>query len=190
MILPIVTYGHSVLRKKCVDIDKFYPNLETLIKDMWETLYSTNGVGLAAPQVNIPIKLFIVDSEIIYNSIKEKDRPLLFDNDNGIIETFINAKITEYSDKTWYNDEGCLSIPQIYDDVKRPWIIKIEYFNAEFERQEKIFSGTTARIIQHEYDHTNGQLYIDHINPIKRQMISSKLQKITKKQIKTSYKII
>jgi peptide deformylase len=190
MILSIIIYGHSVLRQKCQDINNIYPSVETLINNMWETLYSTNGVGLSASQVNVPIKLFIIDSEIAYIGIKDEDKPKFFEGDTGIKETFINANIIEYSEKTWYNEEGCLSIPSLYEEVKRSWSIKIEYFNADFEKQIKIFHGTTARIIQHEYDHTNGKLFVDYLSQLKRKLLSGKLMKISKKQIKTDYKII
>jgi len=189
MILPIVPYGKSVLRQKCKEIDQHYPDIEKLIEDMWETLYPADGSGLAAPQVNHPIKLFIVDSKIMFDKMDPEDSAEYFYGDEGIKETFINAKITEYSDDFWVEEEGCLSIPSLSEEIKRSWTITIEYFDRNFQKQIKTFSGTTARVIQHEYDHTNGKLYIDYVNPIKRKLLAGKLGKITKGQVETKYKM-
>jgi len=189
MILPIVPYGKSVLRQKCKEIDQQYPNIEMLIENMWATLYPADGSGLAAPQVNHAIKLFIVDSRIMFEKMDPEDSAELFDGDEGIKETFINAKITEYSDDFWIEEEGCLSIPSLSEEVKRSWTITIEYFDRSFQKQVKTFSGITARVIQHEYDHTNGKLYIDYVNPIKRKLLTGKLNKITKGQVETKYKM-
>ena len=187
MILPIVPYGKSILRQKCKDIDSNYPDLQKLIDDMWETLYPANGTGLAAPQVNRPIKLFIVDSKEMFDKMDEEDRAEFYDGDEGIKETFINAVITGHSDEYWVEQEGCLSIPTLSEDVERPWTITIEYFDRNFQRHTKTYSGITARVIQHEYDHTQGKLYIDYVNPLKRQLLKGKLQKISKGEIKGNY---
>jgi len=189
MILPIVPYGKGVLRQKCKEIDQHYPDLEMLIENMWETLYPADGSGLAAPQVNHPIKLFIVDSKIMFDKMDPEVSVELFDGDEGIKETFINAKIKEYSDDFWVEEEGCLSIPSLSEEVKRSWTITIEYFDRNFQKQVTTFSGLTARVIQHEYDHTNGKLYIDYVNPIKRKLLNRKLTKIIKGQIETKYKM-
>lgn len=189
MILPIVLYGQSVLRQKCKEIDQSYPDLNKLIEDMWETIYPADGSGLAAPQVGHLIKLFIVDSKEVYDRMEPEERGELFEGDEGIKETFINAIIIKYSDDLWIEDEGCLSIPTLSEEVERSWTIKIEYFDKDFQKQTKTYSGITARIIQHEYDHTEGKLYIDYVNPLKRKLINSKLIKISKGEIKTKYKM-
>jgi peptide deformylase len=190
MILPILPYGQTILRQKCKEIDRHYPNLDKLIKDMWETLYPAEGSGLAAPQVNHLIKLFIVDSKEIYNRMEPKDRDEFFDGDIGIQETFINAKIISYSDDNlWIEEEACLSIPTLSGEVERPWSITIEYSDKDFQRQTKTYSGTTARVIQHEFDHTEGKLYLDYVNPLKRKLLNGKLTKISNGQIKTKYKM-
>lgn len=189
MILPIVTYGHKILRQKCKETDSHYPNLDKLIDDMWETLYPAGGSGLAAPQVNHSIKLFIVDSKEIYDRMKPDERAEFFDGDKGISETFINARINAYSNRVWIEEEGCLSIPTLSEVVERSWDISIEYFNKDFQKQVKTYSGVTARVIQHEYDHTMGKLYLDYVNPLKRKLLNKKLAKITKGEIKTRYRM-
>lgn len=190
MILPIVSYGNSVLREKCVDIDASYPELDKLITDMWETLYPADGVGLAAPQVNHAIKLFIVDTKIMYSNYDDEDREEYFEpGDEGIIETFINAKITETSDDVWDYEEGCLSLPKINDYVERPWTIKIEYVNRNFEKQVRTFHGLTARVIQHEYDHTLGKVFTDHLKPLKRTMLKTKLKRVSEGKVNVKYKM-
>jgi peptide deformylase len=189
MILPIVSYGHSVLRQKCKEINLDYPGLSALIDNMWETLYPANGCGLAAPQVNHLIKLFIVDSKETYESLEQAERDEFFEGDRGIIETFINAKIINYSDVVWIEREGCLSVPTLNEDVERSWSITIEYTDRNFKSQKKTFHGTTARMIQHEYDHTEGKLFIDYVKPITRRLLNGKLTKISKGQVSTKYKM-
>jgi peptide deformylase len=189
MILPIVSYGQGILRQKCKEIDQNYPDLEQLINDMWETLYPADGSGLAAPQVSHLIKLFIVDSKELYDRMEPEERTDFFEGDEGIQETFINAKITMYSDDFWIENEGCLSIPTLSEEVERPWSITIDYFDRNFNKQTKTFSGTTARVIQHEYDHTEGKLYLDYVNPLKRKLLNGKLTKIAKGLVKTKYKM-
>ena len=190
MILPIVPYGQSVLRQKCKEINQDYPNISQLIFDMWETLYPADGTGLAASQVNHPVKLFIVDSKEIWDRMEPEERVIFFNGDEGIKETFINAKITECSDDYWIDYEGCLSIPTLSEEVERAWTITIEYLDKDFQKQIKTYSGTTARVIQHEYDHTQGKLYLDHINPLKRKLLVGKLTKISNGEIKTKYRMI
>jgi peptide deformylase len=190
MVLPIISYGQSVLRQKCNDVAKDYPNLDELIDSMWETLYPADGSGLAAPQVNHLLKLFIVDSKDPYERMEQEDRDELYDGDCGIKETFINAKIIKYSDDdTWFENEGCLSLPTLSEEVERPWGIEIEYFDRNFQKHSKIFRGITARIIQHEYDHTEGKLYIDYVKPIRRKLLNGKLKKISKGEIGAKYKM-
>ncbi|ASZ11496.1 peptide deformylase [Chitinophaga pendula] len=189
MILPIVAYGHPVLRKVCEDITPAYPNLQTLIDNMWETMYASSGVGLAAPQINKPIRLFVVDSEQIINSLEEDERAE-YEGDNGIKQVFINAHIVETDGDDWPYNEGCLSIPKIREDVYRPETVTVRYVDENFEPHERTFSGITARVIFHEYDHIDGKLFIDHLKPLKRRMIKGKLEDITKGKIKVDYKMV
>lgn len=188
MRLPILSLGHRILKEKCEDISPDYLNLDKLISEMWETMQNANGCGLAAPQIGLPIRLFIVDSKSIYENLEESDKQTCYEtNDKGIMETFVNAKIIERSDRCWEDDEGCLSIPDLFQLVKRPWTIKIEYYSPDFVKQVRTYSGATARVIQHEYDHTDGILFIDHLKPLTKRLLESKLRRIMKGQIKTKY---
>jgi len=188
MKLPILAYGHRILKQKCESIDKEFPGLEQLIQDMWKTMFNAGGCGLAASQIGQAIQLFVVDSKTAYENLEEADGQNYFDKDDkGIIETFINAKIVERSDDFWEDDEGCLSIPNLSKKVKRHWTITIAYCDQNFEKQIQTFSGTTARMIQHEYDHTEGILYLDYLKPLTKKIIESKLKKIMNGQIKTKY---
>lgn len=184
----ILAYGHAILRQKCNRIEKNYPELDKLIADVWETMENANGCGLAAPQIGLPIRLFVVDSKTTFENLEESDRKTYFDqNDQGIRETFINGKVIERSEYIWEDQEGCLSIPNLSQNIKRPWAITIEYHNKNFEQCTKTYSGMTARMIQHEYDHTKGILYLDHLKPLTRKLMESKLKKIMKGNIKTTY---
>lgn len=188
MRLSILSLGHKILKERCENINPDYPNLGQLIADMWETMQNANGCGLAASQVGQPIRLFIVDSKSTYENLDEPERQEYFDtNDTGIMETFINAQIIERSERCWEDNEGCLSIPDLSQSVKRPWAITIEYVTPDFKKQTRIFSGTTARMIQHEYDHTDGILYLDHLKPLTKRLMESKLKQIIKGQIKIKY---
>lgn len=189
MILPIVAYGLPVLRKVADDITKDYPGLEKLIADMWETMYASNGVGLAAPQINKPIRLFVVDSAQIFES-QEEDEKGEYPDEPGIRETFINAKITTYEGEEWTYSEGCLSIPKVREDVYRPSTITMEYLDVNFQPQVKTFNGLTARIIQHEYDHIEGKLFIDYLKPLKRKLLKGKLDDISKGKIRVDYRMV
>lgn len=189
MILPIVAYGHPVLRAVGVEIDKEYPGLEQLIADMWETMYNSNGVGLAAPQINRPIRLFVVDSlQIIHNL--EEDEKKEYPGDEGIREVFINAHIKHLDGLEWAYNEGCLSIPKVREDVMRKETVTLTYLNDSFEPQEKTFTGITARVILHEYDHIEGKLFIDHIKPLKRTLLKRKLDDISKGKIRVDYRML
>ncbi|ADY52207.1 peptide deformylase [Pseudopedobacter saltans DSM 12145] len=184
----ILAYGHHILKQKCNYIEKDYPELDKLIADMWETMENANGCGLASPQIGLPIRLFIVDSKSTFDNLGEEDRKFYFpQDDKGIMETFINAKIIQRSEELWDDEEGCLSIPNLFYKVKRNWAITIEYYNRNFEKQIRTFSGTTARMIQHEYDHTEGVLYLDYLKPLTKRLMASKLQKILKGQIVPAY---
>lgn len=188
MTLPIVAYGSPVLRSVAVDIAPDYPNLGQLIADMWETMYASNGVGLAAPQINRSIRLFVVDSQQIIEHLDEEERAE-FEGDEGIKETFINARILNYEGDEWPYNEGCLSIPKVREDVYRPETITIAYVNENFEPQHKTFSGITARVIQHEYDHIEGKLFIDYLSPLKRKLLKGKLLDISKGKIRMDYRM-
>lgn len=183
MVLPITHYGNPVLRKECEPITRDYPGIEKLIDNMWDTLSKADGCGLAAPQVNHPICLFIVNSKDLFLEMDNDLRSTYFEeNDKGIKEVFINSLIINYNqERIWTADEGCLSIPGMFEPVARPWQITIEYFDRNFEKQVRTFSGQTARIIQHEYDHTLGKLYIDYLNPLRKQLIRNKLNRLLKK---------
>lgn len=180
MILPIRAFGDPVLRKKAADIDPEYEGLEQLIKDMYETMDRSNGVGLAAPQIGRSIRLFVIDSTSMY----EQD-----ENEDGLRTVFINPQIIEEVDKPWPFEEGCLSIPHIREDVERKATVKIRFHDENFNETEKIFTGMTARVIQHEYDHIEGVLFIDHISALKRRLLKGKLKDISKGKVKVDYRM-
>lgn len=189
MILPIVAYGAPVLRTVCKDIDPDYPGLSKLIEDMWETMYESNGVGLAAPQINRPIRLFVLDSTQIFEGMDEKDKAE-YEGDEGIKQVFINAQVKELSGDEWAYEEGCLSIPKLRADVVREEEVTIEYLDENFQPHTKLFNGITARVILHEYDHIEGKLFIDHLKPLKRKLLKGKLDDISKGKIKVDYRMV
>ena len=182
MILPIVAFGAPTLRKKCANITDEYPELNSLIINMWETMYEASGVGLAAPQINKAIRLFLIDTT-----------PFLDDEEKSQVhvvkKVFINARIIEETGEEWNFNEGCLSIPEIREDITRKSSITIEYFDEKFEKHTNIFDGLTARVIQHEYDHINGVLFTDKISPLRKRMIKGKLIDISKGKVSTTYKM-
>ncbi|RYY69779.1 MAG: peptide deformylase [Chitinophagaceae bacterium] len=189
MILPIVAYGSPVLRKVAIDIEEDYPGLEKLIADMWETMYNSNGVGIAAPQVNKDIRLFVMDSAQIFEN-EEEDDDLNYPDRPGYKGVFINAHITSLDGAEWSYNEGCLSIPKVREDVMRKESVTLEYLDENFEPQTKTFNGLTARIILHEYDHLEGKLFIDYMKPLKRTLIRRKLDDISKGKIKVDYRMV
>jgi peptide deformylase len=189
MIYPIVAYGAQVLRKKASDIGPDYPGLDKLIEDMWETMYASHGVGLAAPQINKDIRLFVVDSTQILDNL-EDDEKGLYPNDKGIKKAFINAQIVELAGEEWPYNEGCLSIPQIREDVKRPEQVTLSYLDEKFQPQQATFNGITARVILHEYDHIEGKLFIDYLKPLRKKMLQGKLNDISKGKARVDYKMI
>lgn len=180
MIKPIITYGNPVLRTVCENVDKEYPGIQDIIGSMWNTLENADGCGLAAPQINIPIRLFIVNSVDMYRAVSGKERKRLFPEDIGIKQTFINAEIVEYSPDSWVEEEGCLSIPNLFEPVKRAWSVTIKYQDRDFREYTRTYQGQTAKIIQHEFDHTQGKLYIDYLSSLRKQLIKSKLAAIVK----------
>jgi len=189
LILPIVAYGHPVLRKVTGDIDADYPGLAKLIEDMWETMYGSSGVGLAAPQVNKEIRLFVIDTEQMFNNMEEDERKKYPDSP-GLKQVFINAHIAELDGEEWAYNEGCLSIPKIREDITRHETVTLDYEDENFEHHTKTFSGLTARVILHEYDHIDGKLFIDHISPLKRKLMKGKLDDISKGKISVDYKML
>lgn len=188
MILPIVAYGHPVLRKIADDISPDYPGLEKFIADMWETMYASNGVGLAAPQVNRPIRLFVVDSAQMFKSMDDEERSE-YAGDEGLKAVFINAHIEALEGEEWRYNEGCLSIPKIREDIYRQESVTLRYLDEAFKEQVATFTGITARIILHEYDHIEGKLFIDHISPLKRKLLKGKLNDISRGRVNVDYKM-
>ena len=178
MILPIYGYGQAVLKKVAEDISPDYPQLDELIANMWDTMYKASGVGLAAPQVGLSIRLFVVDTVQIMEEGKEEE---------GIKQVFINARKLGEAGDPWAYEEGCLSIPDIRGDVERPPQLRMRYLDEQFVEQEKVFTGVNARVIQHEYDHIEGKLFIEHLKPIKRKMIQRRLENIRKGQVQVDY---
>ncbi|MEI6152117.1 MAG: peptide deformylase [Chitinophagia bacterium] len=188
MILPIVAYGAAVLRKMSPSIEPDYPGLSLLIEDMWETMYESNGVGLAAPQINKNVRLFVMDSEQIFASREEEDE--VYADAPGIKKVFINAKVIETGGTDWVYNEGCLSIPKIREDITRAETVTLSYMDENFKSYTETFTGMTARIILHEYDHIEGKLFIDYIKPLRRKIIQGKLNDISKGNTKVDYKMI
>jgi peptide deformylase len=180
MILPIVAYGDPVLKREADEIENDYPFLGELLENMYETMYNAEGVGLAAPQIGKSIRIFIVDA-----SPFEEDDPKL----KGFKKTFINPIIVEEEGKDWGFNEGCLSIPGIREDVMRHPDITIEYMDEKFNLIEEKYSGIAARIIQHEYDHVEGILFTDKINPHKRRLLKTKLNNISTGNVKVPYRM-
>ena len=189
MIHPIVAYGSPVLRKISKDISPDYPKLDTLIADMWETMYNSRGVGLAAPQINKDIRLFVVDSVQIIEGL-EDDEKKEYPNDEGYKGVFINARISSLNGKDWAYNEGCLSIPKIREDVYRKEEVTLDFLDESFKPHTKTFNGITARVILHEYDHIEGKLFIDLLIPLKRKLLKRKLEDITKGKVKMDYKMM
>jgi peptide deformylase len=189
MILPIVAYGSPILRKVCKDISQDHPGLEKLIADMWETMYNSNGVGLAAPQINKDLRLFVMDSTQIFENL-EDDEQGLYPDGPGYKGVFINAYVTKIDGKEWSYNEGCLSIPKIREDVLRGENVSINYLDENFKPLTKIFNGITARVILHEYDHIEGKLFIDYIKPLKRTLLKGKLMDISKGKISVDYRMV
>lgn len=190
MILPIVAYGHPVLRKVASDIMPDYPGLEKLIADMWETMYASNGVGLAAPQVNKDIRIFVIDTEQIFRSMEEDNEEHHYPDAPGMKAVFINAHIVEVNGAEWPYNEGCLSLPKIREDIYRRQTVTLQYRDEHFDSHMKTFSGITARVILHEYDHIEGRLFIDYLPPLKRKLMKGKLADISKGKVSVDYKMM
>lgn len=187
MILPIVAYGDPVLRKETEEITKDYPKLNELIENMFETMYEARGIGLAAPQVGAPIRLFMVDATPFEDDedFSEEEQKFL----STFKRVFINAQIIDESGDEWAFNEGCLSIPEVREDVFRQPDIVMEYQDENFKKHKETFSGIVARIIQHEYDHIEGILFTDKLSPLKKRLIKGKLAKISKGEIQVDYRM-
>jgi peptide deformylase len=180
MIYPVVVYGHPVLRKVAEDITKDYEGLPQLIDDMFQTMYKAEGVGLAAPQIGLAIRLFVIDARPL-----EEDYPEVKD----FVKSFINARIIEREGETVVESEGCLSLPGIREEVSRPSKIRIQYYDQQFNFHDEVYEGFSARVIQHEYDHIDGKMFIDYLSPLKRRFLKGKLTAITKGNVDVSYRI-
>jgi peptide deformylase len=189
MVLPVLAYGHPMLRKVCSDISPDYPELQKLIADMWDTTYYTNGVGLAAPQVGKAIRLFVVDTIQIVEGFDEEDKKD-YPDEKPIKRVFINAhKVSEAGDPWAYN-EGCLSIPKVREDISRAARVTLRWADETFAEHEETFSGITARVILHEYDHIEGKLFIDYIAPLKKRLLKKKLDDISSGKVKVDYRMV
>ena len=187
MILPIVAYGDPVLKKKAKPIDKDYPKLEELISNMWDTMYNAYGVGLAAPQVGVPIRLFVIDAAPFAedDDLTAEEKEYL----KGFKRVFISAKVIEETGDEWAFSEGCLSIPDVREDIFRKPEVTIEYQDQNFETKKETFTGLAARVVQHEYDHTEGILFTEKISSLKKRLINGRLKKISSGKIKVDYKM-
>ena len=187
MILPIVAYGTPVLRKKAKEIDKDYPKLKDILENMYETMYAASGVGLAAPQIGLSVRIFLVDTSPFEDDEGFEEEELEFLKD--FKQTFINAKILEEEGDEWAFNEGCLSIPEVTEDVFRKPNLRIEYYDEDFKKHTKSFSGLAARVIQHEYDHIEGILFTDKLSSFKKRLLKGKLSNISKGKIKVKYRM-
>lgn len=187
MILPIVSYGSSVLKKTAKEITSDYPNLSELIANMWETMYAANGVGLAAPQIGLSIRVFVIDASPFADEenmcVKE------IETINTFKKVFINPNIISEQGNLWDFNEGCLSIPDIREDVSRKEEILINFFDENFEPQKLKLNGLAARVVQHEFDHIEGVLFTDHLSSLKKRLIKNRLSLISKGDITVDYKM-
>ena len=181
MLLPVTLYGDPILKKRAEDISSDYPNLQDIIKNMWQTMYVASGVGLAAPQVGLSIRLLVVDTAQLAEKRKKEFK--------GIKKVFINPTILNEEGEEWKYEEGCLSIPAIREDVFRKPTIKIRYFDENFNEFTEEFDEINARVIQHEYDHIEGILFVDKLKPLKRKLLLPKLNKIMRGEVDVDYRV-
>lgn len=181
MILPVTAYGHPILRKVAVEIDRGYPQLNQLIADMFETMYASSGVGLAAPQINKSIRLIVIDASPFAEEYPET---------KDFKRVFINPRIIDETGDEWPFTEGCLSIPDVREEVERKPKIKISYYDENWDFHEEVFDSIMARILQHEYDHLEGKLFVDHVSSIRKMLLKRKLADISKGNISVDYKMI
>lgn len=180
MKYPVTVYGDPLLRKKAQKINVDTENLNEIIENMWETMYFSDGVGLAAPQVGLSIRLFLVDA-----SSGADEEPEL----EGFKKVFINPEIIEISGEEWIMNEGCLSLPEIREDVSRPDVVRIKYFDENFIEHDEVFKGFAGRVVQHEYDHLEGKLFIDYLSPLRKRLLKSKLINISQGKVQPHYRI-
>ena len=181
MILPIYTYGQPVLRKVARDIDSSYPELEKLITDMWDTLASSEGIGLAAPQIGLDIRLVVIDLDVLKDDMPEYE---------GFKKVFINPHIIERDEsETSSSEEGCLSLPAIHEKVVRPTRIHVQYMDKDFNTYDEWVDGYLARVMQHEFDHLEGMMFIDRLTPLRKQLIKSKLRALLQGRFRCGYKV-
>ncbi|MBK8516905.1 MAG: peptide deformylase [Saprospiraceae bacterium] len=180
MILPVYVLGQPVLKKKANEIDKDYPDLGDIIANMWDTMYDAHGVGIAAPQIGLSIRVFVIDTIQVMEDDKREE---------GIRKVFINAVVVEETGDYWTYEEGCLSIPNIKGDVDRPQKVRIQYMDEHFNKYDEIYEGINARVIQHEYDHIEGILFIEKLKPLKKKLIQRKLKDIKAGNAIADYKI-
>lgn len=178
MIYPVTVFGDPILRKKAIPITKDFQDLKGFIQNMFETMYSSDGVGLAAPQVGQAIRIFVLDT----TAAEEDELP-------GIKRAFINPEILKKSGDEWVMNEGCLSLPEIREDVLRPETVQIKYLDEDFNEHDEIYSGFSSRVIQHEYDHLEGIMFVDYLNPLKKRILKSKLIAISKGKVIPKYRI-
>lgn len=189
MVLPVIAFGHPVLRKVATDISPEYPDLQKLIADMQETMYASNGVGIAAPQIGKAIRLFVIDTVQIVEGFDDEDRRQ-YPTEKGFKGVFINAEKLEETGKPWSYNEGCLSIPKVREDIRRAERVTLRYQDEHFAEHEATFDGITARVILHEYDHIEGKLFIDYLAPLKKRLIKKKLDDISAGRVATDYRMV
>ena len=182
MVYPIIMYGDPVLRKRAKEIEEGSVDIKALVQDMFDTMYAAHGIGLAAPQIGKSIRLFVVDG----TTLKDEDD---VEDMTGFRKTFINPVLIEEQGETWEFEEGCLSIPNIRENVTRPEKVKIRYRDEGWNQKEEEYDGMKARIIQHEYDHLNGKMFVDYLTPLKKRMLKGKLTDISKGEVDTEYRI-
>ena len=187
MILPIIAFGNNILKTKAVPISADYPELKTLIINMWKTMYNANGVGIAAPQIGKSIRLFIVDASPFSEDDKLSDDEI--STLKNFKKVFINPEIVEETGEEWDFTEGCLSIPNIREDITRKKKITIRYFDEYFKKHTLSLEGIAARVVQHEYDHIEGILFTDKLSSLKKKLLKGKLNDISKGKVKTDYKM-
>ena len=180
MVYPIVVYGDPILRKRAKEIKKGLLDVPSFIQDMFDTMYAAHGIGLAAPQIGRSIRLFVVDG----TTLEEEEEDM-----KGFKKVFINPALLDEEGDEWEFEEGCLSIPNIRENVSRPEQIRIQYFDENWKQMDEVYTGLKARIIQHEYDHLNGKMFIDYLSPLKKRMLKRKLTDISKGDVETEYRI-
>jgi peptide deformylase len=180
MKYPIIVYGDTILRKKAKNIEKDTEGLIEIIENMWETMYYADGVGFAAPQAGMSIRLFVIDG----NAGADEEPEL-----SEFKKVFINPEVIELSGENWIMNEGCLSLPEIREDVLRPDTVRIKYFDENFVEYDEVYSGFIGRVIQHEYDHLEGKLFIDYLSPLRKRLLKSKLKDIALGNVQPHYRI-